>query len=137
MVDGILANLYSAGNYLLFFAICFGILGTAMAVYIGITPHNEWKLIRNGNLAAALALGGALVGLALPLSRVAAQTAHVGDLFVWGAIGLVSQLAGFLLASLLLRDVTTQIEADNRAYGCLLAALSIAIGILNQGALTA
>lgn len=136
MPDTVLATLASAGNYLLFFACSFAILGVGVFCYIIVTPHKELALIRQGNIAAGLSLGGAVVGLALPLSGIAAQTARLGDLGLWGALGLVSQLAGFVLVSLFLKDVRRQIEADNRAYGALLAALSIAIGILNQGALT-
>ena len=42
------------------------ILGTAL--YALLTPHKEIKLIREGNSAAALSLGGVMVGLAIPLA---------------------------------------------------------------------
>ena len=42
------------------------ILGTAL--YALLTPHKEITLIREGNSAAALSLGGVMVGLAIPLA---------------------------------------------------------------------
>ena len=44
------------------------ILFLAAAVYILLTPHKEITLIREGNAAAAISLGGVLIGLALPLA---------------------------------------------------------------------
>ena len=36
----------------------------ALALYLWITPHDEFALIRAGNEAAAISLGGAAIGLA-------------------------------------------------------------------------
>ena len=44
------------------------ILLLGSVLYAVITPHRELQLVRSGNAAAALSLGGALVGLALPLA---------------------------------------------------------------------
>jgi putative membrane protein len=52
------------------------LLGSAMIMsifaflYTRITPHKEFVLIREGNLAAAVALGGSLIGFALPVSNL-------------------------------------------------------------------
>jgi putative membrane protein len=42
------------------------VLGTVL--YALLTPHKEIALIREGNSAAALSLGGVFVGLAIPLA---------------------------------------------------------------------
>ena len=39
----------------------------ALALYLWITPHDEFALIRAGNESAAISLGGAAIGLAVPL----------------------------------------------------------------------
>ena len=44
------------------------ILIAAAALYIMLTPHKEISLIRDGNTAAAVSLGGVLIGLAIPLA---------------------------------------------------------------------
>ena len=49
--------------------VLFLILGAAL--YILLTPHREIALIRDGNVAAAMSLGGVLLGLAIPLAILA------------------------------------------------------------------
>ena len=44
------------------------ILFLGAALYVLLTPHKEVALIRDGNAAAAISLGGVLVGLAAPLA---------------------------------------------------------------------
>ena len=44
------------------------ILLVGAGIYILLTPHKEITLIREGNIAAAVSLGGVMVGLAIPLS---------------------------------------------------------------------
>ena len=44
------------------------ILFAAASLYVMLTPHKEITLIRDGNTAAAVSLGGVLVGLAIPLA---------------------------------------------------------------------
>ena len=53
------------------------ILFAGVLIYILLTPHREIALIREGNSAAALSLGGVLVGLAIPLSASLAGSASL------------------------------------------------------------
>ena len=46
------------------------------AIYRWITPHDEGALIRAGNSAAAVALGGALIGYVIPRASALTQTVH-------------------------------------------------------------
>uniref|UniRef100_UPI0039B966C6 DUF350 domain-containing protein n=1 Tax=Candidatus Skiveiella danica TaxID=3386177 RepID=UPI0039B966C6 len=46
----------------------FAILIGGMGIYMWITPYEDIKLVREGNTAAAVALGGAFLGLAIPLA---------------------------------------------------------------------
>ena len=39
-------------------------------IYTRITPHKEFELIRAGNVSASVALGGAIIGFAIPASNV-------------------------------------------------------------------
>ena len=49
---------------LMHIAVTVAILFVGVTVYVLMTPHREIALIREGNSAAALSLGGVLVGLA-------------------------------------------------------------------------
>lgn len=122
--------------YIAFLVTAVLLLGLFVAAYVAITPYHEFSLIRAGNTAAAWSLGGVVIGLALPLWSVAAHSIEIVDLFVWGLVGLVSQLAVFFLVSLLLKGLKAGIEADRASYGMTSAAFSVSVGILNAGSLT-
>lgn len=122
--------------YLAFLGATLALLVVALAIYVMLTPYREITLIRQGNRAAACSLGGTALGMAIVLFSTASGTFEVLELAVWGGIGLVGQLAAFLVVSLMIPRFRQGIEEDNVAYGIVLGALSIAMGILNAGALS-
>ncbi len=124
------------GAYLAWLGTAVALLAAAVGVYIMVTPHHEIRLIRQGNAAAAWSLGGALVGLALPLASALTNAVSLVDLALWGAVALVTQLLGFMLVALVMRDLRKGIEADRASYGITVAAVAVALGLLNAGALT-
>lgn len=106
------------------------------AIYIFVTPYREITLIREGNCAAAYSLGGTLIGFGLVLSSAAAHSTSVLDMAVWGAVALAFQVMVFFVTAVVLRAFKEGMEADKTSYGIALGALSIAMGLLNAGALT-
>lgn len=133
----ILQSLTTLPSYLLFVAVMLGFLFLFVAAYTAVTPYRELALVRQGNTTAAISLGGAVIGFALPLMSVASHTSSLVDLAVWGVIALVSQIAVYVVVSrVLLPDFRAGVEADRTAYGVLLGSLSIAVGLLNYGSLT-
>ncbi len=133
----ILQSLTTLPSYLLFAAMMLVFLLLFIAAYTAVTPYRELALVRRGNTTAAISLGGAMIGFALPLMSVASHTTSLVDLAVWGVIALVSQVVAYLVVSrLLLPDLRAGIEADRTAYGVLLGSLSVAVGLLNYGSLT-
>ncbi len=123
--------------YLMFLAVAVALLAAALAIYVVLTPYREVTLIRGGNRAAAISFGGTAIGMAVVLSSTAASTSDVTELAVWGALGLIGQLFVFLVVTLLIPGLKQGLNDDKVAYGILLGALSIAMGILNAGAISA
>lgn len=107
-----------------------------VAIYVRITPHPEIKLIREGNVAAAASLGGALIGFAIPLASAIENSVSLLDMLIWSAVALVVQLIGFALARLAVRDISAQIADGKLAAGVFLGAVAIAIGLLNAASMT-
>lgn len=122
--------------YLAFVGASVALLATALLIYTLITPYREWTLIRQGNPAAATSLGGTAIGMAIALSSVASGTYSLLDLLVWGGVALVCQLLVFFIVRLLLPGLRQGIEDGRIGYGIALGAFSIAMGILNAGALS-
>jgi putative membrane protein len=59
------------------------------------------------------------------------------DLVVWTAIAFVAQVLAYAVAAALVPHFRKAIADDHLAGGILLAALAVAIGILNAASMTA
>jgi putative membrane protein len=123
-------------NFLLYFALALVLLTIFVAIYVRVTQYREFVLIRNGNVAAAISLSGALIGFVLPLASAIAHSVNPVDMVAWGAIALVVQLVVYAAVSRLVPHFREAIEAARVAPATLLAALAISVGILNAACLT-
>ena len=132
----IAASLAGLGPFLAYLVAGLVAQGAFLAIYTAVTPHRELALIRAGNAAAALSLGGAVVGFTLPLASTIAHSVSFVDFAVWAVIALVVQIAVYLMASLALGGLSRRIADGNIAAGTTLALSSLAIGILNAACLT-
>lgn len=105
-------------------------------IYTRLTPHKEFELIRAGNVAAAIALGGAIVGFAIPASNVIAYSINILDFVVWAVIAAFVQLLAFLMTSLVLKGASQRIQNGEIAAGIYVAAVAISVGMLNAACMT-
>ena len=124
-------------SFLFYFATAMGLLALFLVVYVLITPYREFTLIREGNVAAAASLSGAMLGFVLPLASAIAHSVSLLDMVIWGVIALLIQILVYLVARFLLfPDLSRDIPAGRVATGVFLGALSIAIGILNAACMS-
>ncbi|MFT5085278.1 MAG: putative membrane protein [Lentisphaeria bacterium] len=102
-------------------------------VYALVTPHDEWKLIKEEkNTAAAIGFGGAIVGYAIALSGAASNSVSLVDFATWGVVALVAQSLAFVVVRFVFMPrIVDRIVADEASAGIMLAATSIAVGLLN------
>jgi len=108
------------------------------AIYRWVTPHDEGALIRAGNPAAAIALGGALIGYVIPLASALANTHSLPEFVAWAILAGVIQIATFwLVRRIALPDVSARIERGEIATALYLMFISITVGILNAACMTA
>ena len=123
-------------NYLLHLATAVALVMAFFVIYTRMTPYDEVTLIRQGNQAAALSLGGTLIGFALPISSALLHTQNYYQFLGWAAGAMLVQLLVFQVTTRLLSMSKDQIEANNTAFGGLLGAISISIGLVNAGAIS-
>ena len=123
-------------NFLLYFALALVLLAVFVAIYVRVTQYREFVLIRDGNVAAAISLSGALIGFVLPLASAIAHSVNPVDMVAWGAIALIVQLVVYAAVSRLVPHFREAIEAGRAAPAVLLAALAVSVGILNAACLT-
>jgi putative membrane protein len=132
----LMASLQYVDDFLIYLGLSLAMLTAFVWIYDKITPYDELELIRNGNTAAAIAYGGAIIGLALPLASAVAHSVNPVDMIIWGVFALAVQVLVYFLVRRLVPHLNDQIPEDRAAPAVLLAAISIAAGILNAACLT-
>src|SRR5258708_15757709 len=118
------------------FATTLGLLALGVLCYTLITPFREMRLVREGNTAAGLVLGGSVVALAIPLAATLATSQVELDILLWGVVALVIQLATFWVASMLITGLRGMLDAGNVAAACVLTGIQLAVALLNAGAMS-
>ncbi len=123
-------------NFLLYLGVSLALLGLFIAIYVRITPYEEIKLIRAGNIAAAFSLSGSILGFVIPLGAAIRVSVNLVDMAIWGLVALLVQLAAFVAVKLLIPTITQDIPAGNGAQGFFLGSLSLAAGILSAACMS-
>src|SRR5215469_11133566 len=116
---------------LLQFVICIVLLVVGVTIYTLVTPFRERELLRQGNVAAATVLSGAVVALAIPLAALLATTRAVLDILVWGIVAILLQLITVLIASHAMKRLQLRVDDGNVAAALPIAAAQLAIALLN------
>jgi putative membrane protein len=136
MDDGVIGVLTTGLPVLLaHFAVTLALLGVGVACYNALTPFHEVGLVREGNTAAGIVLGGNFVALAIPLAATLATSLVTLDIVVWGVVALLLQLVAFVAAARLIPGLRGMIEQNNTAAACMLVGIQVAVALLNAGAM--
>ena len=130
MFDPVINSLPAFAGY---FATAIGLFAVFVLLYVFVTPYNEMALIREGNTAAAITLGGAVIGFALPIAVSVAVSHNLYAMVGWAVVAGAVQLMVYVAARLALPKINESIPQGKIASGVFLASLSIGVGILNAG----
>jgi putative membrane protein len=122
--------------FLLYFSLSLALFVAFILVYLWVTPYRELALIRDGNIAAAISLAGALIGFVLPLGRAVTQSVSPLDLVAWGVVALVVQVVVFFIVGKLVPRFSEAIRDGRVSDAAFLAALAVAVGVLNAASMT-
>ena len=99
-------------------------------VYSLLTPYKEVQLIREGNSAAAISLGGVVIGLAAPLAVSLSASPSVLEIVIWGVASTAVQLLVFRITDLFLAGLPARIEEGETAAAALLTAARLASALI-------
>ena len=119
-----------------YFGSALALLAASLCLYAWATPYDEIRLIREGNVAAAVSLGGSTLGLALPLASVVAHAVSLPDMVAWAVVALLAQLIVYFVVSRLVPHFAESIRQGRVAGSATLASIAIAVGILNAACMT-
>ncbi|HMO28424.1 DUF350 domain-containing protein [Enterovirga sp.] len=122
-------------SFLTYFVTATALVALYLLVYTQATSRNEFSLIRQNVLSAALALGFSLVGFALPLSSAVVYAQGVLDAVVWGVVAIGVQILTYWLVRLIVPRLSDRIAAGEMSAALFLGAASLAAGIVNAAAM--
>lgn len=130
-------NAFVAGfpDFLIQLAVALGLFVASLIIYVIMTPHKEMALIRAGNPSAALAFGGVVVGLAIPMGSCLAYAFGLWDLVIWGVVTLLLQLLAFRFADMFLRGLPRRIAEGDVAAAVFLMSVKIGLALIISGAI--
>jgi len=117
------------------FLTTFGLLGIGVGAYFAITPFDERRMVREGNVAAGVLLGGTVLALSIPLAATLASSASQMDIFIWGLVALAIQLLTFLGVSVFIKGLRGMIEGGNVAMAVTVVSIQLAVALLNAGSM--
>lgn len=131
----ILQSLAGLPAFLIYF--CTGLVAVVLylLVYTRITPHDEFKLIRDNDPAAAIALGLSLLGFVIPVVSAITHTANVIDCLIWSVIALIVQIAVYYIVKIPVPNLSARIAAGELAAAIWLGLASVAAGALNAASM--
>jgi len=121
---------------ILHFLVTVTMLTVGITSYIWMTPYPELKLIREGNVAAAISLGAAIVSLSVPLAFSMSVSVGIADIIVWGVVTLAILLVVYRIIDFLLKDLPARIEAGELGPAVLLAAVKLGVAAITAAAVS-
>ncbi|WP_139489105.1 DUF350 domain-containing protein [Brevibacillus dissolubilis] len=116
----------------------YSLLGFAMLVLSIIlipvlTPHNEWQLIKEKNLAAVIVFGGQIYAISNNLYAAIANSVSITDFLIFGAAAIVLQMILFFVVEALTAKVfykqrfSQLVVAGHKEPALLFAVFAIAV----------
>ena len=124
-------SLAGLGAFAAYVGVAAGLCALYLFAYTRVTGHDDFGLIAQGGVAAAVALGASLIGFALPLGSAILHTVGLIDCAIWGAIALATQLLAYALARLTRPGLSDAIAAGDVAAAIWLGAVSVTAGIVS------
>ncbi len=137
-MDIVMDSLAGLTSFAMYFAISILYLFIFKIVYAFVTPHDEWKLVKEQqNVSAAIGFGGAMIGFSLALASAASNSMGLIDFTIWGVVAVIAQSFAFaLLRFTFMPKIAERINNNEISAGVMLAAVSVAVGLLNAACMT-
>ena len=132
----VLASLQGLPAFLLYFCVAAIAILAYLFVYMKVTAHDEFALIRANVPGAAISLGLSLVGFAMPVASAIGHAGDILDCAIWGFIALCVQVLVYYAARIPVPDLSARIQAGEMGPAIWLGALSITAGIISAASMS-
>jgi putative membrane protein len=131
----ILQSLAGLPAFLVYFCTALVAVILYLFVYTRITPHDEFKLIRDNVPGAAISLGLSLLGFVLPVVSAMTHASNVIDCLIWSVIALIVQIIVYFMVRIPVPNLSNRIAAGELAPAIWLGLSSLAAGALNAASM--
>lgn len=132
----LLQSLAGLPAFLAYFCLSVVAVIAYLTIYMAITPHNEFDLIRKDRPGAALSLGMSMFGFALPVASAVAASDNIIECAIWSAIALIVQILAYFAVRVVMPDVSQRIAAGETAAAIWLGLASLTAGLLSAASMT-
>ena len=130
-MDAVIQSILSGAPVLLLHLVtALAMLAVGVSIYMWVTPYEDIRLVRAGNTAGAVALGGAMLGLAIPLGACLAGSVNTLDIMLWGCVTVVIQIAAFRGVDLVLRGLPRRIVAGEMSAAIFLVFVKLSVAVI-------
>lgn len=123
-------------SFIVYFVTALILVALYLFVYTAATARNQFALIRQNVVSAALALGLSLIGFALPLSSAVVRAQSIGDCVIWGVVAIGVQVLVYWLMRLVVPRLPERIAAGEMSAALFLGAASLAAGIIDAASMS-
>lgn len=106
-----------------------------LLIYLWVTPHDEFELIRKNVPGAAVALGLSLLGFAMPVASAVAHAADLLDCAIWSVIAIAVQVVAYYVARIPMSDLSTRIAQGEMGAAIWLGLASVTAGLLSAASM--
>jgi len=115
-----------------YFSVTVLFLVVAMAVFELITKYENWEEIKQGNVAAAIATGGKIFGVANIFRFSIERHNTLFEMMSWAIFGFLLLLLAYWLFEWFtpMFHVDEEIEKDNRAVGVIACSISVGLSFV-------
>ena len=131
-----MTSLETLPAFLAYFAGSLFLLGIFLYLHKLLLMRAEWRLIREGDAAAAVSVAGAAGGFALPLASAIVHSAGFAVMVIWAVFSGIVLFGCFVAMRLLRRDVAAALARGDMAEATVMAAASLIVGLLNAACLS-
>src|SRR5215471_14653135 len=121
--------------FLAYFCLSLIVVVGYLYVYMWITPHEEFELIRHNVPGAAVSLGLSLLGFAMPVASAVAHAANLVDCLIWSIIALIVQIIVYYLVRIPVPDVSKRSASGELAPAIWLGLASVTGGLLSAASM--
>ena len=136
MNDVIQPLLHALPVFFAHFGVALATLVVAVAIVLKATPAAEIRLIRAGNLAAAVWSAGTVVAMAMPIAAAMQFSHTAGEVAVWAALAAIIQIATYYAAAAIVGKTRATLEAGELPPAVAVVGIQLGVAFINAAALS-